>query len=122
LNDKEEGEEEYKGQRQRQQQHMNTNTHRQTQTQTHSLDKAILERRHRRVTFLVNILLNYKPFNVHVFPESMIDKMSKVEPALIYHILFRNDKGNRVEENWICPTEDRTVDLDVDAHVDVNDK
>jgi len=120
LNDKEEGEEEYKGQRQRQQQHMNTNTHR--HTQTHSLDKVIFERRHRRVTFLVNILLNYKPFNVHVFPQNMIDKMSKVELALIYHILFRNDKGIRVEENWICPTEDRTVDLDVDAHVDVNDK
>lgn len=39
----------------------------------------ILERRHRRVTFLVNIWLNYKPFNVELFPETMIDKLTKVE-------------------------------------------
>lgn len=36
----------------------------------------ILKRRHRRVTFLVNIWLNYKPFDVAPFPETMIDKMS----------------------------------------------
>jgi hypothetical protein len=35
-----------------------------------------MRRRHRRVTFLVNIWLNYHPFNVHPFPETMIDKMS----------------------------------------------
>jgi hypothetical protein len=35
-----------------------------------------LRRRHRRVTFLVNIWLNYHPFNVHPFPETMVDKMS----------------------------------------------
>ena len=34
------------------------------------------KRRCRRVTFLVNIWLNYKPYDVHPFPESMIDKMS----------------------------------------------
>ena len=33
-------------------------------------------RRHRRVTFLVNIWLNYKPFNVELFPDPMLDKMS----------------------------------------------
>ena len=33
-------------------------------------------RRHRRVTFLVNIWLNYHPFEVKPFPETMIDKMS----------------------------------------------
>ena len=40
--------------------------------------KAALQqrRRHRRCTFLVNIWLNYKPFNVHPFPDTMIDKMS----------------------------------------------
>ncbi|VEU43204.1 unnamed protein product [Pseudo-nitzschia multistriata] len=44
-----------------------------------SSDEATLKkqrRRHRRVTFLVNVWLNYKPYNVHKFPESMIDKMS----------------------------------------------
>jgi hypothetical protein len=35
-----------------------------------------LTRRHRRVTFLVNIWLNYHPFNVEPFPDSMMDKMS----------------------------------------------
>lgn len=34
------------------------------------------KRRHRRVTFLVNIWLNYRPYDVNPFPESMIDKMS----------------------------------------------
>jgi len=33
-------------------------------------------RRRRRVTFLVNVWLNYKPYDVHDFPESMINKMS----------------------------------------------
>ena len=41
-------------------------------------ERKILERQHRRVTFLVNIWLNYKPFNVNEFPKSMLDKMSKV--------------------------------------------
>ncbi|KAL7432128.1 hypothetical protein ACHAXM_003137 [Skeletonema potamos] len=39
----------------------------------------LLERRHRRVTFLVNIWLNYKPFNVNPFPETMISNLSKVD-------------------------------------------
>ena len=34
------------------------------------------KRRCRRVTFLVNIWLNYKPYDVNPFPESMVDKMS----------------------------------------------
>lgn len=33
-------------------------------------------RRQRRVTFLVNLWLNYHPLNVQPFPESMLDKMS----------------------------------------------
>ena len=36
----------------------------------------ILKRRHRRVTFLVNIWLNYQPFDTRPFPETMIDKLS----------------------------------------------
>ena len=38
--------------------------------------EKLLKRRHRRVTFLVNIWLNYKPFDIKPFPETMIDKMS----------------------------------------------
>ncbi len=72
-------------------------------------DKKILERRHRRVTLLVNIWLNYVPFNVNVFPESMIDKLSKVDPAEVSHILFKNDDKSKVYENEKC---------DTDSHVD----
>jgi hypothetical protein len=36
-----------------------------------------LLRRGRRVTFLVNIWLNYRPLNVLAFPESLIDKLSR---------------------------------------------
>jgi hypothetical protein len=41
--------------------------------------QRILTRRHRRVTFLVNIWINYKPFNVHPFPETMLDKLTGVQ-------------------------------------------
>ena len=41
-------------------------------------NNKILSRQHRRVTFLVNIWLNYKPFNVHPFPDTMIGNLSKV--------------------------------------------
>ena len=60
----------------------------------------IMMRRCRRVTFLVNIWLNYKPFNVDVFPESMIDKLSKTTTEEVSHILFKNDDVN--EENDPC--------------------
>lgn len=39
-------------------------------------EQKLLKRRHRRVTFLVNIWLNYMPFNVEPFPDSMVDKLS----------------------------------------------
>lgn len=39
-------------------------------------EKHVVQRRHRRVTFLVNIWLNFKPINVQLFPEGMIDKLS----------------------------------------------
>jgi hypothetical protein len=41
--------------------------------------QRLLKRRHRRVTFLVNIWLNYKPFNVNSFPKTMLDKLSGFE-------------------------------------------
>jgi hypothetical protein len=43
-------------------------------------------RRRRRVTFLVNIWLNYKPFNIDVFP--MPEKMTKKK---LHFALFRGD-------------------------------
>ena len=45
------------------------------QIQTESTEKMIV-RRHRRVTFLVNVWLHYKPMNVDRFPETMLSKMS----------------------------------------------
>ena len=43
--------------------------------------KKKLVRRYRRVTFLVNIWLNYSPFEVKPFPESMVDKLSGAREA-----------------------------------------
>jgi hypothetical protein len=39
-------------------------------------------RRRRRYTFLVNIWLHHKPYNVHPFPDSMVDKMSGSAPLV----------------------------------------
>jgi len=39
-------------------------------------ERKKLKRRRRRVTFLVNVWLNYKPFGVQPFPDSMINKLS----------------------------------------------
>jgi len=51
-------------------------------------NNKIQKRRQRRITFLVNIWLNYKPLNVHPFPASMIDKLSSTTEN---SILFHND-------------------------------
>ena len=40
----------------------------------------LFRRRHRRVTFLVNVWLNYKPIDARMFPETMLDKMTKDDP------------------------------------------
>jgi hypothetical protein len=42
-------------------------------------ERKVQQRRHRRVTFLVNIWLNYKPFNVNPFPETMLNSLSDVD-------------------------------------------
>jgi hypothetical protein len=54
-------------------------------------------RRHRRVTFLVNIWLNHKPFNVEEFPESMIDKLSQMDSSIPY-ILFDATNSKTLED------------------------
>jgi hypothetical protein len=41
--------------------------------------KKLADRRHRRVTFLVNIWLNYKPFNVNLFPDTMLNSLSEAD-------------------------------------------
>jgi hypothetical protein len=56
-------------------------------------DKS-MQRRNRRCTFLVNVWLNHVPFNVHPFPEPMIDKMSGFQ--LDGDSEMGNSKGTRL--------------------------
>ena len=55
--------------------------------------KKLQSRRNRRVTFLVNIWLNYKPFNIERFP--MPEKMTKAKPEFK---LFQGDLIDKVKE------------------------
>lgn len=77
---------------------------------TDHLQKEQKKRRHRRVTFLVNIWLNYKPFNVDVFPETMIGMLSKADPYVATHILFKNDDESGEEENKQCTVKNHIYD------------
>jgi len=61
-------------------------------------EKKIMERRHRRTTFLVNVWLNYKPFNVNAFPETMIDSMSKVDLFGDFEF-FGGSEGDNADTN-----------------------
>ena len=62
------------------------------------------------MTFLVNIWLNYKPFNVEIFPESMVDKLSNThETNQATHIFFKNDEETMQHENQQCEVEDHIV-------------
>ena len=61
--------------------------------------RNIQSRRHRRVTFLVNIWLNYKPFNIDRFP--MPEKMTKNKPEFT---LFQEHDLDKVKEIEISAT------------------
>lgn len=54
-------------------------------------EQKLQQRRHRRVTFLVNIWLNYQPFEVKAFPETMVDKMSGVHDKKLKNLLFHKE-------------------------------
>ena len=56
-------------------------------------EQKSLKRRHRRVTFLVNIWLNYTPFNVLPFPESMIDKLSGLKESDRSSLEFQSESS-----------------------------
>ena len=62
--------------------------------------RKILERRHRRVTFLVNVWLNYKPFNVELFPDTMIDKLTKVDESK-WKGVFASGKCDQEKERCV---------------------
>lgn len=65
--------------------------------------KKILSRKHRRVTFLVNIWLNYKPFNVDPFPDTMIGNLSKIDLFGEHFSLFGNEES---EKSSYCANKD----------------
>jgi len=61
-------------------------------------EMKVLERRHRRVSFLVNIWLNYKPFNVSPFPETMISNLSNVDLLGDFSLFDRCDDAKKGDE------------------------
>jgi hypothetical protein len=71
----------------------------------------VLERRHRRVTFLVNVWLNYKPFNVNPFPDTMISNLSKVD------LLGDFDLFDKCEEEKKVLNQTITAKLNEDAKI-----
>ena len=71
-------------------------------------EKKIVERRHRRVTLLVNIWMNYKPFNVNPFPDSMLNSLSRVDLLGDFQ-LFANEECTDTKDANVH-TEEITVD------------
>lgn len=59
-----------------------------------------LLRSHRRVTFLVNIWLNYRPLDVQPFPEMMLDKMSGGKDPI--HLKFAINEKSSYHEEVVC--------------------
>lgn len=72
-------------------------------------ETKILGRRHRRVTFLVNVWLNYKPFNVHAFPATMVDKLSGRTDEDRKRLVFKSSDA---------PSDPQTVQVEVDPTAD----
>ena len=68
------------------------------QQETGKHHEKVLKRRHRRVTFLVNVWLDYKPFDIKPFPSTMMDKMSGVNGTETIKFAFRNDMGAELTE------------------------
>ena len=78
---------------------------------TDTKENRLNQRRHRRVTFLVNIWLNYKPFNVNMFPETMLDKLTKVTNPT-KSVLFDNSQEHTIDE---CPSLDAILNDDFES-------
>jgi hypothetical protein len=66
-------------------------------------DQKKLKRRYRRVTFLVNVWLNHKPFGIKPFPDTMIDKLSG-------HATDQARVGLHFSNNYKPTTKSVTVD------------
>lgn len=76
---------------------------------TRMQEERIVKRRHRRVTFLVNVWLNYKPFDIQPFPDTMIDKLSGAEETTRKTLEFvNNDQMSRITETKHMTSSDST--------------
>ena len=109
---------------------------------TNHTESKYMIRRQRRYTFLVNIWMYHHPFNVHPFPESMIDKLSgsseqqsRVHGGGTIRFVLEdgscsshptyNDEGNKVPEktfthvtnvNVLSDTTTRVSDQEMSPH------
>ena len=71
-------------------------------------EKKVVQRRHRRVTFLVNVWMNYKPFNVNPFPDSMLNSLSKVELFGDFQLFDKEEHTGATDSNIRTPSTDTT--------------
>lgn len=67
-------------------------------------EKKVLGRRHRRVTFLVNIWLNYKPLNVNPFPETMLNSLSAVDLFGEFNLFDTKTDTEQPKDRRVCAT------------------
>ncbi|KAG7339373.1 hypothetical protein IV203_006507 [Nitzschia inconspicua] len=81
----------------------------------------VLGRRHRRITFLVNIWLNHHPFDVHPFPDTMIDKMSGNDKQERHHLLFSSDSSRGTSSGPIA-THTRSVSVSTTIALEQKDR
>jgi hypothetical protein len=83
----------------------------------------IQKRRHRRVTVLVNIWLNYKPFDVKPFPDTMIEKMSgSIDDSKRVRLQFEaNTNSSTVKNTIVTSTKVTEEDTNGDAFGDSYD-
>jgi hypothetical protein len=75
--------------------------------------QKLLKRRYRRVTFLVNIWLNYQPFEVKPFPDTMIDKLSGKEEANRKQLLLQPTSPSNI-------TKVRPVSIGIESVKELN--
>ena len=66
------------------------------------------------MTFLVYVWLNYKPFNLDIFPDTMLSKLSKPVDT---HILFDNEKTTKNHHTIPDESNDRKTNLEIYRYI-----
>jgi hypothetical protein len=86
-------------------------------------DPSFIIRRKRRYTFLVNIWMYHRPFNVHPFPESMIDKLSgsKNHPKSSIRLVMNQEDSKQTREKAKCCTNVTNVAVLSDSTVQISE-